>query len=153
MTIMFTLLFIFAVEVSLSAPPPVFEGGAFAIQAFSPIINLTITTTITSITFTINGRPISEITGLTTDPVVVNMNVVNLIIRNIPASLNGKIVSCTAELSTGDMASCAPRTLQVQGNSLHNYVISIWVCQKGADIPKKTFLFSSVYHFSQQALD
>ena len=127
MTIIFTLLYffiIFTVEVSLSAPPAVFEGSSFAIQATSPLINLMITT-ITNITFTINGMPTSEITGLTTDPVVVNMVVVNLVIRNIPASLNGNSLSCTAEVSTGDMASCTPRTLQVQGNSLHNYVISV----------------------------
>ena len=102
--------------VTLTAPPAVFEGGSLGIRATSPIINV-IPTTITNITFTINGRPTSEITDLNIDPVVPNMAYVDLIIRNIPASLNGNGVSCTAELSTGDMASCTPQTLQVQGNS------------------------------------
>ena len=121
--------------VTLTAPPPVFEGGSLGIRAISPLINLTITT-ITNVTFKINGRPISEITGLNIDPVVLNMAVVNLIIRNIPASLNDNIVNCTAELSTGDMAFCMPpRTLQVQGNS-PQLCNSVWVCYKGGDIFK-----------------
>ena len=115
-TIITFFIIFFTVVVTLSTPPPVFEGGSLGIVATSPLVNL-MQITITNITFTINGRPTSEITGLNIDPVVPNMAVVNLIIRNIPASLNGNSVSCTAELSTGDMASCTPQTLQVQGNS------------------------------------
>ena len=47
---------------------------------------------------------------------VPNMIVASLIIRNIPASLDNNIVSCTAELNNMVMASCTPQILQVQGN-------------------------------------
>jgi len=46
-----------------------------------------------------------------------NKSVVVLVIRNISASLNGKNVTCTAVLDTGDMASCTILTLQVQAKS------------------------------------
>ena len=112
----FFIIIFFTVVITLSEVPPVFEDGSLGISATSPLVNL-MQTAITNITFTINGRPTSEITGINIDPVVLNMALVNLIIRNIRASLNGNSISCTAELSTGHMASCTPRTLQVQGNS------------------------------------
>ncbi len=72
-------------------------------SASSPIL-----TTVTNITWTIDGVPVSEFTDLTIDPVVLNVRLVDLIIRNVSANLNGRLVSCTATVSDGTMATCSP---------------------------------------------
>ena len=75
-----------------------------------------VSTTVTNITFTINGVPYRELSGLSIQPVVLGMRSADLIINNTPASLNGNSVGCTAELSTGAIVSCVPViVLQVQG--------------------------------------
>ena len=97
----------------LGQPSTVYEGRVTALSALAPV-----STTVTNITFTINGVSHREFSGLSIQPVVLGMRSVDLIVNNIPASLNGNSVGCTAELSTGAIVSCAPIiTLQVQGNS------------------------------------
>ena len=77
-----------------------------------------VSTTVTNITFTINGVSHRELSGLSIQPVVLGMRNADLIINNIPASFNKNSMGCTAELSTGTIVSCTPIiTLQVQGIS------------------------------------
>ena len=86
--------------VTLSNVPPEYKGGVLGIFAIALIISGS-QTIITNITFTITGRLMtSKLTGLNINPIVRNMALVILIIKNIPASLNNNIVSCTAELNT-----------------------------------------------------
>ncbi len=94
-----------------SSSPPVYAGGVIGFSASSLI-----RTTITNITWTIDGVPVSELTNLTIDPIVLNARLVNLIIINASADLNGRMVSCTATISDGTMATCSPPLpIQVQG--------------------------------------
>ena len=94
-------------------PSTVYEGRVTALTATAPV-----STTVTNITFTINGVPHRELSDLSIQPVVLGMRNADLIINNIPVSLNGYSVGCTAELSTGVIVSCVPNiTLQVQGIS------------------------------------
>ena len=75
-----------------------------------------ISTTFTNITFTINGVPHRELFDLLIQFVMLGTRSADLIIYNIPASLNGSTVGCTAQMSTGAIVSCAPIiTLKVQG--------------------------------------
>ena len=75
-----------------------------------------VSTTITNVTFTINGVSHRELSYLSIQPVVLGMRIADLIINNIPASLNGLSVGCTAELSTDVIVSCVPIIiLQIQG--------------------------------------
>ena len=82
-----------------------------AIIAIAPI-----STTITNITFAINGVPHRELSDLLIQPVLLGTRSADLILFNIPASLNGSTVGCTAQMSTDAIVSCAPIiTLKVQG--------------------------------------
>jgi len=65
---------------------------------------------IVNITISIDGSPVSEMVN-------VNRNTVFLFIENVSARLNGKSVTCTAVLDTGNVGSCLVITLQVQGKS------------------------------------
>ena len=88
-----------------------YEGSRTVITVGSPI-----STTIRNITFTFNGVPHTAIAGLSFQPIMLDVRFTDLIINNIPASLNGNTVGCIAELSTGATVTCAPiQTLQVQG--------------------------------------
>ena len=73
--------------------------------------------TIRHITFTVDGTPLSEMSGLTVDTLTFGKILV-LVIWNISASLHGKALSCTVEISSGDVVSCTSVLLNVQGNAI-----------------------------------
>ncbi len=100
------------VAVTFSSVPPVYAGGVTGFSASSIF-----RTTITHITWTIDGVPVNELTDLNIDPIMLNEQLVNLIIRNASADLNGGVVSCTATISDGTMATCSPPLpIRVQGS-------------------------------------
>ncbi len=74
-----------------------------------------IATTIINITWTIDGVPINELTNINVPPFMLNVRTIDLVIRNVSADLNGHLISCTATISDGSMATCSPLPIQVQG--------------------------------------
>jgi len=89
--------------VMLVGGAPLYESGIIGVLAIAPVIN-NVTTIIDNITFTSDGRPLSEMNG-------VNMMAAVLFIRNVNTSFSGRRISCTAVLSTGAMVSCTSLTL------------------------------------------
>ena len=92
-------------------PAIVYEGTKSAFTVTAPV-----GATVTNITFTFDGTPHNELSGVPFQPITFGTRTVDLVISNTPVSLDGVTVGCTAEVSTGEMLPCAPNVpLQVQG--------------------------------------
>ena len=107
---------LFTAIVALFGASAVYETQTIVVTATAPLIMATFTMFI-NITFTVDGTPLSEISGLTVESSTLGMRIIDLFVRNTPASLHGKALSCTAELSTNDVVSCTSVPLEVQGNA------------------------------------